>query len=855
MGKMNDDKRKKGLEVFSANEGSRLLSHVNSCVHCGLCAESCLYYQVFKEPKYVPAKKVDLVSSIYRRYHTFTGKNFPWLTGARDLDDQTVQEMTDLLFGACTLCGRCSAHCSIGVDIAYLVHTGRTMLAKMGYVPDALQTNVDNAIKTGNNMSISHEELVDTIKWLEEDLRLEVNDENARIPLDEPGKKIMYTLNPREPKFFPLSIIAMAKIFYAAGESWTLSTKMYDVTNYAFFSGDKENAALIAGRMYDEMISLGAERCVMAECGHGSRTFRWEAPNYLGKPFPFEVLTSVELIAEYIREGRIKTDPALNKGKVTLHDPCNLVRTGGVIDEQRYILKNTVNDFVEMTPHGVDNICCGGGGGQLAMGEYNDRRMQITSLKAEQIRKTGAGTVCTPCHNCIDQLTQTNAAYKLGVKIKSMAEIVADAIILTPAPLTVLIEPGTRNPEHQNVETLELWNSETIEQPIKSHLMNLIYLDNSATTFPKPEEVYRFMDGFYRNKGVNPGRSGFDAAIETEEFVQETRKLLTNLFHGEDPYRLTFSYNASDSLNMILQGLAEKGDHVVTTTLEHNSVLRPLYHMETAGLIEVTYVPFDSKGYVNPDDIRQAIRNNTKMVVVNHCSNVIGTVQPVADIGKICKENGVYFIVDASQTAGIIPIDIQAMGIDVLIFTGHKCLMGPTGIGGSYVMKDVPVKTTRFGGTGVRSAQRTHLDEFPYRLECGTLNILGVSGLNAGIKWLLGQGMENLHTREMELWEKLRKGLQQMDRVTTYCAESPENHNAVLSFNINGFASGDVGTMLDVDYNIACRTGLQCAPLVHQGIGTDQLHGTVRFSIGPFNTNEHIELAIKAIAEIASLRR
>jgi cysteine desulfurase family protein len=382
----------------------------------------------------------------------------------------------------------------------------------------------------------------------------------------------------------------------------------------------------------------------------------------------------------------------------------------------------------------------------------------------------------------------------------------------------------------------------------------MIYLDNSATTFPKPEEVYLFMDSFYRKNGVNPGRSGFDAAIETEEVVHGTRKLLTDLFNGDDPNRLTFSYNASDSLNMVLQGLSEKGDHVVTTMLEHNSVLRPLHHLMMEGIIEVTHVPFDSKGYVNPDDIKQAIRKNTKMVVVNHSSNVIGTVQPITEIGKICKEAGVYFIVDASQSAGIIPIDMKAMGIDVLAFTGHKCLMGPTGIGGSYVMENVPVRYTRFGGTGVRSAQKTHLEEFPYRLECGTLNIVGVAGLNAGVRWMLEHGMDNLHAREIALWDKLRKGLQEIAGVTTYCAEGPVNQNAVLSFNLKGFESGDVGTMLDVDYNIACRTGLQCAPMVHQGLGTDQIHGTVRLSIGPFNTAEHIDKAIQAVAEIASIR-
>lgn len=386
-------------------------------------------------------------------------------------------------------------------------------------------------------------------------------------------------------------------------------------------------------------------------------------------------------------------------------------------------------------------------------------------------------------------------------------------------------------------------------------MSSMIYLDNSATTFPKPEVVYDYMYHFYKEHGVSPGRSGFDAAIETEEVVQETRKLLTTLFNGDDPNRLTFSYNASDSLNMILQGLATPGTHVITTMLEHNSVLRPLYHLEMDNIIEVTHLPFDGKGYISPDDFKKAIRPNTRFAVINHCSNVIGTIQPVAEIGKICKEAGILLVVDSSQSAGAIPIDMKAMYIDVVVFTGHKCLMGPTGIGGSYVMEHVPVRYTRFGGTGVRSAQRTHLEEFPYRLECGTLNIIGVAGLNAGVKWVLEQGIEKLHDQEIKLWDKLRMGVQKIDNVTTYCADSPENQNPVLSLNIKGFEAGDVGTMLDVDYNIACRTGLQCAPLVHQGLGTDKIHGTVRLSPGAFTTEEHIDIAIQAIDEIAALRR
>ena len=384
----------------------------------------------------------------------------------------------------------------------------------------------------------------------------------------------------------------------------------------------------------------------------------------------------------------------------------------------------------------------------------------------------------------------------------------------------------------------------------------MIYLDNSATTFPKPAVVYDFMIDFYRKHGVNPGRSGFDAAIETEEIVFNTRKLLTELFNGGgDPNRLTFSYNATDSLNLIIQGLAEKGDHVVTTMLEHNSVLRPLHHLsEEQKLIEVTYLPFDEAGYVNPDDVKKAIKKNTKFVVCTHSSNVIGTVQPLAEIGKICKEAGVLFVVDGSQGAGAVPVDMIAMGIDVYIFTGHKCLMGPTGIGGSYVREGVTIKHSRYGGTGVRSAQLTHLDEYPWRLEYGTLNLIGVAGLNAGVKWVKEQGIENLHRQEIALWDKLRIALQNINGVKTYCAVDANNQNPVLSFNINGFEASDVGTMLDVDYGIACRTGLQCAPKVHQQIGTVDIHGTVRFSIGPFTTNEDVDAAIEAVKDISSIK-
>lgn len=383
----------------------------------------------------------------------------------------------------------------------------------------------------------------------------------------------------------------------------------------------------------------------------------------------------------------------------------------------------------------------------------------------------------------------------------------------------------------------------------------MIYLDNSATSFPKPDVVYDFMFNCYRKHGVSPGRSGFDAAIETEEIVFNTRKILTELFNGGgDPNRLTFGYNATDALNLIIQGLCEKGDHVVTSMLEHNSVLRPLYCLEQKGLIEVSYVPFDEAGYVHPDDIKKAIRKNTKFVIITHCSNVIGTIQPLTEIGKICKEAGVIFVVDGSQGAGSVNVNMQASHIDVYCFTGHKCLMGPTGIGGSYVREGITINHTRYGGTGVRSAYPGHLEEYPWRLEYGTLNLLGVAGLYAGVKWVKEQGIEKMHQKEMRQWKILRDGLQNINGVKIYCAKSVENQNPVLSFNINGFEAGDVGTMLDVDYDIACRTGLQCAPKVHEGIGTIDIHGTVRFSIGAFTTDEEIDKALIAVKEIAAIK-
>ena len=381
----------------------------------------------------------------------------------------------------------------------------------------------------------------------------------------------------------------------------------------------------------------------------------------------------------------------------------------------------------------------------------------------------------------------------------------------------------------------------------------MTYFDNAATAWPKPEKVYSFMTDFYRNTGVNPGRSGFDLAIEAGNILENLRKRMTGFFGGDTdaPERLCFGYNATDALNNLIQGSLSAGDHVVTTNLEHNAVIRPINHLVRDGGVEATFVPFNSDGFVEPETVASAIKSNTKLVIVNHGSNVIGTIQPIAEIGKICKAKGVTFLIDSSQTAGVIPINMQEMNVDALAFTGHKALMGSTGIGGMCVRKHVDIKITRSGGTGVKSADPYHLEQYPWRMEIGTPNLVGIAALWAGQDWIEEQGIENIYQHEMELTQRMIDGFRAINGVKIYNANTLKNHLSTVLINIEGIDPSNVGIKLDIDHEIAVRTGLQCAPLVHQQLGTFQSHGGVRFSIGAFNTEAEVDHAIAAVTEIA----
>jgi Fe-S oxidoreductase len=420
----------KALKVFKEKIDHKYAAHLNSCVHCGLCADSCHYYLTHEDTQSMPAYKLNLVIAVFKRHFSLMGKIFPGWVGAKKLEKEMIREWVDSLFGRCSLCGRCSLNCSIGLNIPYLIRAARSAMAAIGLVPPGLQSTVNTAIEKGNNMGIAKDDWLETVEWIEEELQEELDDPGVKLPLDVKGAKYFYTINPREAMFFPLSISAVGKLFHAAKESWTFSSDNYDVTNYGLYNGDDRAAGLMSDRLVQSMQELGCQTLVLAECGHGFNSNRWEAPEWLSKKYGFPVKSILEVVAGFIQEGRIKLDPAKVQEPVTLHDPCNLVRLGGIVEEQRYILKHAASHFVEMIPNRQKNFCCGGGGGQLAMTRFSQRRLKAGAVKADQIRNTSAKIVATPCHNCIDQLMELNKHYKLEVKIKTVCEIAADALVM-----------------------------------------------------------------------------------------------------------------------------------------------------------------------------------------------------------------------------------------------------------------------------------------------------------------------------------------------------------------------------------------------------------------------------------------
>ena len=385
----------------------------------------------------------------------------------------------------------------------------------------------------------------------------------------------------------------------------------------------------------------------------------------------------------------------------------------------------------------------------------------------------------------------------------------------------------------------------------------MIYLDNAATSFPKPEGVYREMDHFARTSAANPGRGGHRRAVEAEAMIEETRRLLARLFNAPRPERIVFGHNATDGLNMAIKGVLRPGDHAITSVLEHNSVSRPLNRLEQEGAITLTRLPATADHFLDPDAVARAWTPKTRLVAITHASNVTGTIQPVAAIGRIVRDRGGLLLVDAAQSAGVVPIDLQREPIDLLAFTGHKGLLGPTGVGGLFVGERAEVRTWREGGTGGDSTRPVQPDEFPHHLEGGTPNVIGLAGLRAGLRLVLERGVESILTHERAMLREFQKATRRPDRLSWYGADrvladcNGDGRVGLLGLNVAGFAPAEVGAILDERFDIAVRPGLHCAPYAHRHLGTFP-QGTVRLSVGILTTVEQIRQAAAAFDELTA---
>lgn len=377
----------------------------------------------------------------------------------------------------------------------------------------------------------------------------------------------------------------------------------------------------------------------------------------------------------------------------------------------------------------------------------------------------------------------------------------------------------------------------------------MIYLDNAATTFPKPNEVYDEVINCMKNYAANPGRSSHDMSLRASTKIAETRSEISSLFNIDNPFNVVFTVNATEGINIALKGFLKKGDHVITTVIEHNSVLRPLNYLKDEG-IETTLLDVDEFGLLDLKMLENSIKANTKLIVINHGSNVLGTVQDIDKIGAIAKNNGIAFMVDASQTAGVFNIDVKKSNIDLLAFPGHKGLLGPQGTGALYVKEDIKLKEFISGGTGSNSSEMIQPEFLPDKFESGTLNTPGIVGLGEGIKFIKKIGTKNIREHEEKLTEYLLDELRKLSFIKVYGLKTAKNRAAVVSINVSNIDSSKVGYLLNKE-NIAVRTGYHCAPLIHKVIGTEE-YGTVRISLGYFNTFDDIEKLINALIYIGN---
>lgn len=376
----------------------------------------------------------------------------------------------------------------------------------------------------------------------------------------------------------------------------------------------------------------------------------------------------------------------------------------------------------------------------------------------------------------------------------------------------------------------------------------MIYLDNAATTYPKPQKVYDSMMDCMKNYCANPGRSGHKLAMKSAREIYDTRENIAKLFNIENPMNIIFTSNATDSLNIAIKGVVNEGDHIITTSMEHNSVIRPIKSLEKYG-IENTIVDCDKEGFLNIENIKNAIKPNTKLIVTTHASNVCGTLIDIKSVGEIAKANNILYLVDASQTAGVYEIDVKSINVDMIAAPGHKCLFGPQGTGILYIREGLNINISKEGGTGSKSEDLFQPDILPDKYESGTHNTPGIVGLNEGVKFILETGIENIREYEEQLCEYMLNKLKEVPNIIIYGPSDSTQRAAVISINIDKIDSGELTFLLDSEYDIATRSGIHCSPLAHKTLGTLE-QGAVRFSLSYFNTKDDIDKAIDALKDI-----
>ncbi len=426
------EKAQKVVEGFQKATATRQATlALASCVHCGLCSDSCHYFLATGDPKMTPTYKADRVRRLYKYHKDWLGRLVPgWVGGGTLLTNEDLEELKDVVFGSCTMCRRCTVNCPFGVDTALIMRTARGLLTAQGVAPEGVLTVNRDQWEIGNQMGVSLEDYLETLEWLEEEAQAELGND-FRVPIDKEGAEIVYVINPREVKYAPMSLLAAFKIFYLARADWTMPSVGWDNTNFGLFSGDNALGGHMGKLAFDQAKKLGVKKMVISECGHGYRSTKWESPNWAkANPLPFQIESFLETMVDYINQGRIVLDPSRNPGPVTYHDPCNLSRSAGITEEPRFLLKRACLEFREMIPNRAESYCCTGGGGAMSMAEYASRRLDVAKIKAEQIRATGAKSVATACHNCVDGLSDLIKRYKINIPVKNVCEFVATACII-----------------------------------------------------------------------------------------------------------------------------------------------------------------------------------------------------------------------------------------------------------------------------------------------------------------------------------------------------------------------------------------------------------------------------------------